>query len=358
VKTATPSALGPLVDELLAGRRPERPEVQRLLEVSDPVEAEVLFAAARRMRQRHFGRRVYLYGFVYFSTYCGNRCAFCRYRAGNSAAPRYRRTPAQVVAAAARLAADGCHLIDLTMGEDPALNGPEGRDQLVRLVKAVKEATGGAVMVSPGVVGRDALAALRQAGADWYACYQETHDRALFARLRPGQDFDRRAGARRAAAALGLLVEDGLLVGAGETVAARAQSVLAMRGQGARQVRAMAFVPQPGTPMERYPLPSVLTELVTLATMRLVMPDRLIPASLDAGGPAGLAARLGAGANVVTSLIPRGESLCGVARPEEGVAEGLRSPGAVLPMLAEAGLEPARPQDLGLLRAAPAPRLG
>jgi len=84
-------------------------------------------------------------------------------------------------------------------------------------------------MASPGVVTPDVLAALRDTGAEWYACYQEIHARELYARLRAGQSFDGRAQARLDAAALGMLVEDGMLLGVGETVAERALTVAGMR---------------------------------------------------------------------------------------------------------------------------------
>ena len=51
-----------------------------------------VFAAAREARAAHFGDGVFLYGFVYFSTYCRNECAFCYYRADNALSPRYRKT--------------------------------------------------------------------------------------------------------------------------------------------------------------------------------------------------------------------------------------------------------------------------
>lgn len=48
--------------------------------------------------------------------------------------------------------------------------------------------------------------------------------------------------------------------------------------------------------------------------MRLLFPDKLIPASLDVDGISGLELRLMAGANVVTSIIPPNEGLAGVAQ--------------------------------------------
>ena len=341
LRAAVESAL-----ETALSERPLRlPEVEALLRVEDPGMAGRLFAAARDLRSRHFGAGVFLYGFVYFSTFCRNRCTFCLYRAGNGAGPRYRKTPEEVVAAAVALAEGGVHLIDLTMGEDPAFQAGGSAAPLVDLVAAVKQATPLPVMVSPGVVSSRVLGDLRAAGADWYACYQETQTPALFRRLRVGQGFRARAAARAAARALGLDVEDGMLVGVGETVRDRARSLLDMRAQGVRQARVMGFVPQEGTPLAARPPAGRLEELVTLATMRLVLPGRLIPASLDIEGIAGLSARLEAGANVVTSLIPAEAGLAGVSQATRDIAGGGRTVAGVQQVLAGCGLTAAGAQE-------------
>ena len=281
---------------------------------------------------------MFLYGFVYFSTWCRNDCQFCLYRRGNPAGPRYRKSLDEVVALSVGLAESGVHLIDLTMGEDPQYRKGRAFDALVELVGAVRSATGLPVMVSPGVVPARGLAALAATGAEWYACYQETHARPLYERLRTGQDFDERAQARLDAAALGMLVEDGALLGVGETLADRTRTLTAMRDQPLDQVRVMTFVPQEGTPMAAQTPSDRLAELVTIATMRLVMPDRLIPASLDVDGIAGLETRIAAGANVVTSLVPPHSGLAGVSQSELDIDDGLRTAPVVTERLAAAGL--------------------
>jgi len=320
-------------------------DVATLLAIDDPVAAEPLFAAAADLTRRRFGNAITLYGFVYFSTYCRNDCTFCLYRRGNPESPRYRKSRDEVVAIAVGLAASGVSLIDLTMGEDPLYFASREFDALVDLVAAVKRATGLPVMISPGVVSADVLAALRDAGADWYACYQETHVPAVYARLRMGQDFGERAQARADAAGLGLLVEDGMLLGTGESIADRARTVLAMRDEPAEQVRVMTFVPQRGTPLAQVPRPGTFAELVTIATMRLVMPDRLIPASLDVDGIEGLAPRIAAGANVVTSIVPPRTGLAGVSQSELDIDEGLRTAAEVTERLAGLGLRATPPAE-------------
>ncbi len=188
-----------IVERALGGGAPAAGEIETLLSIDDPAVAARLFAAASELRRRRFGDAVFLYGFVYFSTYCRNDCTFCLYRRGNPEGPRYRKSLDEVVAISAGLAASGVHLIDLTMGEDPLFYGSGECDALIALVSAVKAATGLPVMVSPGVVSADVLAALRDTGAEWYACYQETHARDALraAAHRPGLRRARSGAARR-----------------------------------------------------------------------------------------------------------------------------------------------------------------
>jgi methylornithine synthase len=316
-------------------------ELARLLAVADGHAAEPLFAAARALRQRHFGDGVFTYGFVYFSTYCRNRCTFCFYRSGNRESPRYRKTVDEVVAICRDLAASGVNLLDLTMGEDPAMHQSGHFAALSELVAAVRQGAGLPVMVSPGVVPPATLADLRAHGADWYACYQETHNERLYAVLRPGQDYAARTQAREAAHAAGLLVEDGILTGVGETITDRAASIVAMRDGKVEQARVMGLVPQRGTPLAASPVPDTLAELTVIAVMRLAMPDRLIPASLDVAGLAGLEARIQAGANVVTSIVPPTAGLTGVSQSELDIEQGLRTVPAVAERLQALGLRAA-----------------
>jgi methylornithine synthase len=202
-------------------------------------------------------------------------------------------------------------------------------------------------MMSPGVLSNRRLEQLRAAGADWYACYQETHNPELFARLRPGQSYEGRMAAKHHARRMGLLIEEGILRGVGETHRDVAVSLAAMGRMNARQVRAMTFVPRSGTPMAHYPAADASEELITIAVMRLAFPDRLIPASLDVNGRAGLEDRLRAGANVVTSMIPPKEGLTGVANRALDIDAARRTPHGIRPILERNGLKAAAASDYG-----------
>ncbi len=318
-----------------------REEILALLNISDPEAFAALFNTARSLREACFGKEIFLYGFVYLSTYCRNDCRFCYYRRSNNESLRYRKTADEIVAVSADLARSGVHLIDLTMGEDPHYlsRGSTGLEELAELVSRVKLATGLPVMISPGVVPEEGLRTLAQAGAEWYACYQETHSRTLFQELRIEQDYEQRYQSKIQAHEAGLLIEEGLLCGIGEQDSDLLASLEAMQILDADQVRVMNFIPQKGTPLETVPGTNADRETHLIAIMRLLFPERLIPASLDVDGLTGLPGRLAAGANVVTSIIPPGKGLAGVARSSLDIDDSRRTTAGVVPVLKDNGLQ-------------------
>ena len=75
-----------------------------LLELKNEKNIEKLFKTARDLRGRHFGNKIFLYGFVYFSTWCRNNCAFCYFRHSNRINQRYRKSHEEIVTIAFELA--------------------------------------------------------------------------------------------------------------------------------------------------------------------------------------------------------------------------------------------------------------
>ena len=318
-------------------------DMVRVLETKIPDEVEAIFKTARKLRETYFSNRIFLYGFLYFSTYCRNSCNFCLYRKSNKEAPRYRKTADEILESSKRLADSGVNLLDLTMGEDPYIfkKDNSGFDTLLEIIHSVKSSTGLPIMISAGVLPEMIIKKLADAGASWYACYQETHNQALYRQLRTEQDYDIRFQSKQQAKEQNLLIEEGLLSGIGESLEDIADSIFAMQKLDADQVRIMSLIPQKGTPMLNFEQPDPLKELLVIALMRLALPDRLIPASLDVGGHAELDERLAAGANVVTSLIPPGQGLAGVAQSSLDIEDGKRTVAGISNVLQENGLEPA-----------------
>lgn len=338
------SETGGIIDKAFAGEILTEDDILHLLVVTRENERQDIIKAAREITEREFGYRIFLYGFIYLSTFCRNICRFCYYRKPNRYSPRYRKSVDDVVKATAQLALSGVHLIDLTMGEDPFFHTDDGMDAFIDILEAVKDITDIPLMVSPGVVSDSFLRRLKQAGVHWYACYQETHSPSLFNYLRPEQSYSLRLGKKAKARKYGLLIEDGILIGVGESERDIARSIHMMMNLEVDQARVMSFVPQKGIPLSHYRPPRGLESLL-IAVLRLCFPDRLIPASLDIDGLGGLKSRLESGANVVTSIIPEGSGLAGVAQSCLDIEDGRRSVHAVKQKLAEYGLAAATERD-------------
>ncbi|SDI40650.1 methylornithine synthase PylB [Desulfosporosinus hippei] len=333
-----------ILDEILQKAAKEIPlkrnELLFLLKVTDQKDVAKIFKTARFLRERYFMNKVFTYGFVYFSTYCRNECAFCLYRKSNKELQRYRKTDMEIMKTAFSLIDSGVNLIDLTMGEDPFFfeNQGAGFAHMIRTVEMIKKSTNIPVMLSAGVVPEDILMEFKEAGVDWYATYQETHNSELYSKLRLGQNFEERMQRKRVAQQMGLLLEEGLLTGVGDTDEDLVDSLEEMGRLGSDQVRIMSFIPQKGTPMQNFsPVPRA-KELLVIAVMRLVFPDLLIPASLDVDGLNGLAERLNAGANVVTSIIPPESGLAGVSNQSLDIEDGNRTISKIAPVLEKCGL--------------------
>jgi methylornithine synthase len=169
-------------------------------------------------------------------------CSFCFYRKANTKCPRYRKDPEEVAEMAQALENSGVRLVDLTMGENVMIHDGKRYDLLVKLVRAVCDRVDIAIMISPGVLPRKMLKSLKDVGADSYALYQETHNKALFSTLRLDQGYDERMKAKIEARKEGLLIEEGILLGVGETNEDRMDSIFAMSRLGVSQVRAMGFL--------------------------------------------------------------------------------------------------------------------
>ena len=142
-----------------------REKIINLLQTEDEQEIQELFSQARAVREKQFGRKMFLYGFVYFTTWCRNDCAFCYYRKSNKI-DRYRKSPEEVIRLSKELADSGVHLIDLTMGEDLAFH-KESFQTVLSIIGQIKDQTGLPVMISPGVISDSLIRDFAAAGTDW-----------------------------------------------------------------------------------------------------------------------------------------------------------------------------------------------
>ncbi len=301
-------------------------DISLILKTVDSENLEKLFWIARKIREHNFQDNIFLYGFVYFSTYCKNECSFCYYNSKNKI-NRYRLTLKELISICNQIKYKPIHMIDLTMGED--LFFYENKSELLKYIKTVKEITNLDIMISPGVIDKKLIDDFKNIDVSFLALYQETYDRNLYRILRPKQSFDRRYNLRSYAKKKQILIEDGILTGINENeedeINTIIHSIREMECQNLDQIRVMTFEPQKGTLFENKKQQSELMELKVISILRLLFPDKLIPASLDINGISGMIKRLNAGANVVTSIIEKNSKLDGVVNFDKNIEYDKRS---------------------------------
>ena len=334
--------LDAFASEIENGLKLSDDEIRNLLSIEDEEELGKLFYVSRAIRDHFFGNKVFLYSFVYFSTYCKNECAFCYYKNSNQI-ERYRLNMDDILNLCTILKGEGVHMIDLCMGEDPHFH--DNPDNLIELVETVKKELNLPIMISPGVVDNDTLIKLRESGANFLALYQETYDPEHYKKLRVRQSFEERMNCRQFAKEIGYRVEDGILTGIEEDNESVLRSLKEMEKGDPDMVRAMTFTPQEGTPLQGITQQTSIKELKIIAILRLLFPNKLIPASLDLEGIDGMVHRLNAGANVVTSIIPSNSSLEGVVNYDRDYEERDRDVESVVARLKTMGMAPADQSD-------------
>ena len=313
------------------GLKLNKEQIVNYLTTKDENELNELFDMAKKTRQEVNGNKIFAYGFVYFTTYCRNNCNFCYFRRDNSI-ERYRKSKEEILDISKALINEGVNLIDLTMGEDPLYHNEKFKS-VNEIIETITKEYDTPVMISPGVVSNEIIESFAKSGTNWYALYQETHNKKLFENMRVNQSYDERMNAKLYARDNGILIEEGLLAGIGESPEDIADSLMTMGNIKASQMRVMSFIPQEGSPMESHKTPTRREELTIIALMRVMYPHVLIPASLDVDGINGLRDRVNAGANLVTSIIPPKSGFMGVAHSTMEVDEGGRTVGEVKSIL-------------------------
>ncbi|MCI5481021.1 MAG: [FeFe] hydrogenase H-cluster radical SAM maturase HydE, partial [Lachnospiraceae bacterium] len=86
-----------LIDRLEQEQLLTKDEFVRLISGRSKAASEYLFEKAQRIRQRIYGREVYIRGLIEFTNYCRNDCYYCGIRRSNKKADRYRLTQAQIL---------------------------------------------------------------------------------------------------------------------------------------------------------------------------------------------------------------------------------------------------------------------
>lgn len=280
-----------------------REEIIALLQNSS-CQAE-LQAAADRVRDKYVGSAIHLRGLIEFSNICRQNCLYCGLRRDNQDVERYRMTPEEIVAMAAKAKRYGYKTVVLQSGEDSWFD-IERFAVVLRQLKQLDLA----ITLSIGERTCEEYAAFKMAGADRFLLRIETTDKELYERMNPGMSLANRKRCLRDLKELGYEVGTGSLIGLpGQTVESIADDILFFKEIDADMLGIGPLVVNEQTPLAGQSNGSLDLALRVIAVVRLLLPDINIPATtaMETLRPDARSEALRSGANVVMPNVTEGD---------------------------------------------------
>jgi 7,8-didemethyl-8-hydroxy-5-deazariboflavin synthase CofG subunit len=279
----------------------------RLLRADDEA-LPLLLQAAQRTRAR-FKPEVITYSrkvFIPLTNLCRDYCGYCTFRRDPAQPGAHTMTPdevMQVVRAGERM---GCTEALFSLGDKPELLFPEMRDTLRRLghkstlgyleaiCEKVLQESSLLPHPNPGLMSAEWIERLSRVAPSLGLMLETTSVRLLGKGLAhdnaPDKEPAKRLRVIEEAGRQGVPFTTGILIGIGETIEERVDSLLAIRDLHQKyghiqEVIIQNFRAKSGTPMAHWPEPDRGDLLRTLAVARLLMPQMNLQAPPNLSDP-------------------------------------------------------------------------
>jgi 7,8-didemethyl-8-hydroxy-5-deazariboflavin synthase CofG subunit len=266
--------------------------------LSNAAPLDALLAAAAEVRDRgkgsivSFSRKV----FIPLTTLCRDYCAYCTFRKDPGQPGAHFMTPDEVLALAEQGRNAGCKEALFSLGDQPERIFPEAReflrqqgfartlDYVAAMSELVLEKTGLLPHANPGIMDRSALERLKDSNASVGLMLENVSVRLMRDGLPHAKAPDKVPALRlrtiEEAGKLSLAFTTGILIGIGETMEERIDSLLAIRALHEKyghiqEVIVQNFRAKPDIPMATQPEPSLEEMLRTLALARLILGEKI-----------------------------------------------------------------------------------
>jgi len=269
-------------------------------------EQERLHAHAADAARARFGRRIFLRGVVEVSNYCRENCAYCGMRRENKSLSRFRARLDALSELLIHHRPASITDLNIQAGEDPVAV----REIVIPLIQRLRAQTPLGVSVCLGTLNSAVYDELQSAGATIYIIKFETSDGAFYRRLSAPGSLAERLEHIRLLASKGWKVSSGFIAGLpDQDVDDVLENLHLARELPLVGCSVSPFIPGESTPLHAAATGDIDLTLNSMALMRLMQPDWVIPAvsALNLAEPrAGYQRCLRTGANLVTmNLTPR-----------------------------------------------------
>jgi 7,8-didemethyl-8-hydroxy-5-deazariboflavin synthase CofG subunit len=230
--------------------------------------------------------------FIPLTTLCRDYCSYCTFRKDPGQPGAHFMTPNEVLALAERARQAGCREALFSLGDQPEKIFPEARDflraqgysrtldYLAAMSELVLEKTGLLPHANPGVMDRPALERLKNSNASVGLMLENISPRLMRDGLPHAKAPDKVPALRlrtiEEAGKLSMAFTTGILIGIGETIEERIDSLLAIRTLHEKdghiqEVIIQNFRAKPEIPMAQHPEPTLDDMLRTIALARLIL---------------------------------------------------------------------------------------
>jgi 7,8-didemethyl-8-hydroxy-5-deazariboflavin synthase CofG subunit len=291
---ASPS-LNPKVWELLGwARQGFALDRAAALLLAEEASLPVLLTAASEVRARgkgtvvSFSKKV----FIPLTTLCRDYCGYCTFRKDPGQPGAHFMTPEEVLALAEQGRRAGCKEALFSLGDQPERIFPEAReflrqqgfartlDYLAAMSELVLEKTGLLPHANPGVMDRAALERLKDSNASVGLMLENVSPRLMREGLPHANAPDKvpalRLRTMEEAGKLSIAFTTGILIGIGETMEERVDSLLAIRTMHEKyghvqEVIIQNFRAKAEIPMAGHPEPALDDMLRTIAIARMIL---------------------------------------------------------------------------------------
>jgi FO synthase len=264
------------------------------LALAETAPLDELLEAARAVRQQgkestvSFSKKV----FIPLTTLCRDYCSYCTFRKDPGQPGAHFMTPDEVLALAEEGRRAGCKEALFSLGDQPERIFPEAReflkrqgyartlDYLAAMCELVLERTGLLPHANPGVMDGPALDKLKESNASVGLMLENISVRLMREGLPHANAPDKvpslRLRTMEEAGKRTIAFTTGILIGIGETMKERIDSLLAIRAMHEKyghiqEVIVQNFRTKADIPMANHPEPSLDDMLRTLALARLIL---------------------------------------------------------------------------------------
>ena len=185
-----------IVSKSLNKNRLNLEEVATLVQANTPDQIEIIKSAARKLKEKVYGKRIVLFASLYVGNLCMNNCEYCGFKASNKNAVRKTLGREELIKNVEALEKNGQKRLILVYGEHPRYT-PEYIANTVKTVYSVKTGNGEIrrVNINAAPLSIEGFKTVKDSGIGTYQIFQETyHPEAYKIYHKSGRkaDFDNR----------------------------------------------------------------------------------------------------------------------------------------------------------------------